>query len=52
MILMDKWINEVEQKLGKDLVNFTSLTQEDIKKIPPPPEKLQEVVKYLFSSDK
>ena len=29
MILMDKWINEVEQKLGKDLVNFTSLIEQE-----------------------
>lgn len=47
--LLDKWTSDVEAALGKKVNNPTELTQEEIKKIPPIPEKLQDVMKFMFS---
>lgn len=52
MPLLENWQKEVEQALGKGVDNPLSLTKEDITRIPPAPEKLQNVIKYMFSNEK
>ena len=52
MVLLDQWTKEVESTLGKSIVDPTSLSEEELKKIQPAPEKLQEVIKFMFFGDK
>lgn len=47
--LMEKWTKDVEKALGKSVSDPTQLTEEDFKKIPPVPQKLLDVVKYMMS---
>lgn len=47
--LMEKWTKDVERALGKSISDPTQLTEEDFKKIPPVPQKLLDVVKYMMS---
>lgn len=52
MKLLDQWMMDVEKAVGKSVNNPLALSEEELKKIPPAPEKLQDVVKYMFSSGK
>ena len=46
------WIADVEKAIGKDVGNPSLLTEEDMKKIPPAPEKLQELARFMMSVNK
>lgn len=46
------WIADVEKAIGKDVGNPSILTEEDMKKIPPAPEKLQELARFMMSVHK
>ena len=52
MDLLDQWTKQVESTLGKSITDPTLLSEEELKKIPPAPEKLQEVIKFMFFADK
>ena len=40
---------EVEKAIGKSIADPSKLTEEDFKKVPPVPQKLQEVVQFMMS---
>ena len=45
----DSWLKEVEKVLGPKVDHPESLTEEEITKIPPVPEKLREMIQYMTS---
>ena len=45
----NKWFESVEKALGKSIGDPSTLTEEDIKNIPPAPEKLQELARFMMS---
>ena len=44
----NKWLESVEKALGKSIGDPSSLTEEDMKNIPPAPAKLQELVHFMM----
>ena len=44
-----KWLESVEKAMGKSIGDPSSLTEEDLKNIPPAPEKLQELARFMMS---
>ena len=45
----NKWLESVEKALGKSIGDPSSLTEEDMKNIPPAPAKLQELARFMMS---
>ena len=48
----EQWMKEVEKVVGEKVNNPTSLTEEEIKNLPPAPVKVQEAMRYLLSGKK
>ena len=48
----EQWMKEVESVVGDKVNNPTSLTEEEIKNLPPAPRKLQEAMQYMLSGKK
>lgn len=48
----EQWMKEVEKVVGDKVNNPTSLTEEEIKSLPPAPLKLQEAMRYMLSGEK
>lgn len=46
----DSWLKETERVLGSKADHPESLTEDDIAKIPPVPEKLREMLQYITSN--
>lgn len=49
MSTLATWTKEVEKAIGKSIADPSKLTEEDFKKVPPVPQKLQEVVQFMMS---
>ena len=49
MSTLAAWTKEVEKAIGKSIADPSKLTEEDFKKVPPVPQKLQEVVQFMMS---
>ena len=48
----EQWMKEVEKVVGEKVNNPTSLTEEEIKNLPPAPVKVQEAMRYMLSGKK
>ena len=46
----DSWLKETERVLGSKADHPESLTEDDIAKMPPVPEKLREMLQYITSN--
>lgn len=49
MPTLDAWTKDVEKAIGKSISDPSKLTEEDFKKVPPAPQKLQDVIKFMMT---
>lgn len=49
---LEQWMKEVEKVVGSKVNNPSSLSEDEIRNLPPAPQKLQEVVQFMLSGKK
>ena len=49
---LEQWMKEVEKVVGSKVNNPSSLSEDEIRNLPPAPQKLQEVIQFMLSGKK